>query len=131
MRSLAPPDLPKSKQTHPGIAAGPEGDLVEFVTEEKTPAMLSMSSISEVWDPGDLWDYFSTDILGVLPRVAEATYTEVSAVAGPNILQISVTGRKKEDVDEALDKLHTSLGFLVSPRPSMTLVAYQLTRSRI
>ncbi|KAJ5581026.1 hypothetical protein N7450_007327 [Penicillium hetheringtonii] len=110
MRSLAPPDLSKLKQTHPGRTPGPEGDLVEFVTEERIPAMLS---ISEMWDPGDLRDYFSSDVLGILPRVAKATYTELSVVAGLNLLQISVTGRKREDVDEALDKLHTSLGFVV------------------
>jgi len=89
-----------------------------------------MLSISEVWNPGDLRDYFSSDILGILPRIAEATYTELSVVPGPNLLHINVTGRKREDVDEALDKLHTSLGFVVSPRSSFTLLPYPLKHYR-
>lgn len=89
-----------------------------------------MLSISEMWDPGDLRDYFSSDVLGILPRVAKATYTELSVVAGLNLLQISVTGRKREDVDEALDKLHTSLGFVVNPQSSFTLLANQLKHYR-
>lgn len=90
------------------------GDLLEFTTVE-LEASYATESASILWDPGDLRDYFLTDKLHVLTRVGEASQTEISITANPNApLKITVAGLRP-DVDEALDMLQASLGFIVSP----------------
>lgn len=91
------------------------GDLLEFTTVE-LEASYATESASVVWDPGDLRDYFLTDKLHVLSRVGEASKTDISITANSNDpLKITVAGLRP-DVDEALDMLQSSLGFIVSSR---------------
>jgi hypothetical protein len=46
-------------------------------------------------------------------RIAEDTHTDISIVANSDPIQIRLAGLTPEDVDEALEKLQGSLGFIV------------------
>lgn len=109
MHSLIPNDLqampppPKSSSSEPA-------DLLDFGTMDVKSYSRSMN---RTWSPGELGHYFMTDRFNVMFRIAEDTHTDISIVANSDPLQIRLAGLTPEDVDEALEKLQGSLGFIV------------------
>ncbi|KAJ5999969.1 hypothetical protein N7481_000378 [Penicillium waksmanii] len=100
---MPPPPKPSS--------SGP-ADLLDFGPMDVKP---HSRSTNRTWSPGELGHYFLTDRFNIMFRIAEDTHTDISIVANSDPLQIRLAGLTPEDVDEALDKLQGSLGFIEPP----------------
>ncbi|CAI7571787.1 unnamed protein product [Penicillium pancosmium] len=107
MHSLIPNDL--QAMPPPPKSSSEPADLLDFgAMDVKTYSR----SMNRTWSPGELGHYFMTDRFNVMFRIAEDTHTDISIVANSDPLQIRLAGLTPEDVDEALEKLKGSLGFI-------------------
>ncbi|KAJ5085297.1 hypothetical protein N7532_010068 [Penicillium argentinense] len=82
--------------------------------------------VTQTWDPVRVSEYFVTDKLGILPRIAYATNTKISTKDYESKpLQICVTGNSKQDVDATIEALDRAVPFLeLVQKPSYGIVVW-------
>lgn len=105
-------DFDDARPATPTLGEENKQELLKLDDSPEELENISQQLTTKFWIPaGGVLGYFAGDRLDILPRIAEGTGTEVSVITDNGV---RVFGTNSADVEEALEKLATVEGPLVS-----------------